>query len=53
LTKRFVELGAKQVIIAARRKDELERVKSECVHPERVVTLELDLSNPEKVLKIA
>ena len=30
LAKRFVQLKAKKVIISARRKAELERVKSEC-----------------------
>ena len=30
LAKRFVQLKAKKVIISARRREELERVKSEC-----------------------
>ncbi len=36
--------GAK-LIISARRREELERVKSNCEHPERVNTLTLDLSD--------
>lgn len=36
LCKRFVELGAKKVIIAARRLNELERVKGETKYPEKV-----------------
>jgi len=36
LCKRFIELGAKKVIIAARRLNELERVKKECKYPEKV-----------------
>ena len=36
LAKKFVELGAKQVIITARRLNELERVKKECKDPSRV-----------------
>jgi short-subunit dehydrogenase len=53
LAKRFVELGAAKVIIAARTLRELERVKSECADPSRVQVLQLDLSKPEEVLKTA
>lgn len=48
LAKDFVNLGAKKVIIAARRVDELKRVQSACKYPERVQVVQLDLSNPEK-----
>jgi dehydrogenase/reductase SDR family protein 7B len=53
LAKRFVELGAKQVIITARRVAELERVRNECKDPSKVVIMQMDLSDPEKVLKQA
>ena len=53
LCKRFVELGAKKVIIAARRLAELERVKQECKFPERVQTLVLDLAEPRSCLDLA
>ena len=53
LAKRFIELNAKEVVIAARTVKELERVKSECKHPERVKILQMDLSNPEQCLKQA
>jgi NADP-dependent 3-hydroxy acid dehydrogenase YdfG len=36
LCKRFVQLGAKHVVIAARRVSELERVKKESDHPDKV-----------------
>lgn len=39
LAKRFIELGASKVIIAARTVKELERVKSECKDPSRVQIL--------------
>lgn len=39
LCKRFVQLGAKNVIITARRVAELERVKSECADPSKVMVL--------------
>jgi short-subunit dehydrogenase len=51
LTKQLILLGAKEVIIASRKVAEMERVKSECKHPERVSILELDLSKPEESLK--
>lgn len=53
LAKRFIELNAKEVVIAARTVKELERVKSECKDPERVKILQMDLSNPEQCLKQA
>jgi NADP-dependent 3-hydroxy acid dehydrogenase YdfG len=34
LTKQMCRLGAKKIIIAARRIDELERVKKECSRPD-------------------
>jgi NADP-dependent 3-hydroxy acid dehydrogenase YdfG len=46
MVKQFVSLGAAQVIIAARRTKELERVKSECSKPENVKIWTLDLSDP-------
>ena len=36
LTKRFVELGARKVIIASRNVKEMERVKSECIDSQRI-----------------
>ena len=53
LAKEFIKLDAKRVIIAARTLKELERVKSECLRPERISILLLDLSKPEEVLKKA
>jgi len=50
LCKKFVELGAKKVIIAARRKEELMRVKSECSDPTRVEILQMDLNKPRECL---
>jgi short-subunit dehydrogenase len=52
LAKRFLELGAKQVIIAARNVKELERVKNESKYPERVKVIQMDLSKPDECLKI-
>jgi len=46
LAKRMIELGAAKVFIAARRQNELDRVKSEAKDPSRVVTCILDLSDP-------
>jgi len=48
-------LGAKKVVIAARRLDELERVKKECdaISPNKVLCLQMDLANPDEVLKAA
>mmetsp|Transcript_26109 Transcript_26109/g.32627 ORF Transcript_26109/g.32627 Transcript_26109/m.32627 type:complete len:295 (+) Transcript_26109:19-903(+) len=51
LTKRLIGLGAKKIIIAARRQEELDRVKKECASPERVQTFTLDLGSPEEVMK--
>ncbi len=53
MAKRFVKLGAKKVIIAARGVKELERVKSESVDPSKVEILQMDLSKPEECLKQA
>lgn len=53
LTKRFIELGAAKVIIAARNLKELERVKKECLYPEKVNILQMDLSKPQDCLKTA
>ena len=47
----MIRLGAKKVIIAARRLEELERVKKECEHPDRVQVFQLDLSNPQDCLE--
>lgn len=41
-------MGAKKVIIAARRQNELERVQKECKRPEAIQTFQLDLSKPEE-----
>ncbi|CDW76091.1 short-chain dehydrogenase [Stylonychia lemnae] len=51
LAKRFVELNAEKVIITARRLNELERVKSECKDPSKVIVMEMDLSKPEQCLQ--
>jgi short-subunit dehydrogenase len=53
MAKRFVELGAKKVIIAARNMKELMRVKGECKYPDRVVVMQMDLSKPEECMKKA
>ena len=50
LAKDFVNLGAKKVIIAARRIDELKRVQSACKYPDKVQVVQLDLANPDKCL---
>lgn len=53
----MVKLGDKKVIIAARRQDELDRVKAECKSitgandAQLVETFKLDLSQPEKCLR--
>lgn len=44
LTHAFNRAGA-NVIISARRQEALEKVRSACAHPERVVVLPLDVSN--------
>ena len=49
--KRIIDLGAKKVIIAARRQTELDRVKKECSKPELIQTFILDLNNPDECLK--
>ena len=46
MAKQMIRLGAKKVIIAARRLNELERVKKETHYPEKVQVFQLDLSNP-------
>jgi len=48
LAKDFVALGAAKVVIAARRVDELERVKRECLHPEKVQIWQMDLSKTKE-----
>jgi short-subunit dehydrogenase len=53
MAKQFVELGAAKVVIAARRTSELERVKSECSHPDRVQLWTMDLSKPYDCVKSA
>lgn len=53
MAKRFIELGAAKVIIAARNLKELERVKNETRAPERVQIMQMDLSKPEECLKVA
>ena len=50
MAKQMIRLGAKKVIIAARRLDELERVKKETQHPDKVQVFQLDLSNPQECL---
>jgi len=51
MCKQMIRLGAKKIIIAARRVDELERVKRESGAPEKVQVLQLDLSQPHDVLE--
>lgn len=41
------------MIIAARNVKELERVKAECREPSRVKVVQMDLSKPEEVMRIA
>jgi short-subunit dehydrogenase len=50
LCKMMVKMGAKHVIIAARRLEELERVKQECAEPNKVSCLQLDLNKPRECL---
>jgi short-subunit dehydrogenase len=50
LAKHVIELGAAKVIIAARNVKELERVKKECKHPDKVSILQMDLSKPQECL---
>ena len=47
LTKDIVSRGAKKVIIAARRVQELERVRQETGQPDKVEVLQLDMAEPE------
>jgi len=53
MAKQFVDLGAAKVVIAARRTSELERVKRECSHPERVQLWTMDLTKPHECVKSA
>ena len=39
------------MIISSRNEKELEKVKSECAHPEKVTILKLDVSQPLEVLE--
>ena len=41
------------MVITARRMKELERVKSECKDPSKVICVELDLNDPRVALKFA
>ena len=51
MAKQMVKLGAKKIIIASRRLEELERVRQECQNPKIVETFQLDLSKPEECLE--
>jgi len=59
MAKQFIELRAKKVVIAARRVNELERVKSECNIREidgkmqEVEIVKLDLADPDACLEWA
>lgn len=53
LTKQICRLGAKRIIIGARRVEELERVKRECSRPEIIEVWQIDLNNPRACLKKA
>ena len=54
MCKQVLDLGAKKVIIAARRVDELKRVKEECKDKKGEVDIwELDMSDPNLVLNDA
>jgi len=48
----FSAAGA-TVILSARRKDELERVKNACKHPEKVIVYPMDMSEPHHTEKAA
>ncbi|TNV76622.1 hypothetical protein FGO68_gene8780 [Halteria grandinella] len=50
LTKELVKLGAKKVVIASRNVTEMERVKRECAHPDRVDFVQIDLSKPKEAM---
>lgn len=50
LCKQFIKLGARRVIIAARRLEELERVRQESGAPEKVSCVQIDLNEPRQVL---
>lgn len=45
LAKEFNRLGAKNVIICARRIEELSKVKAECKYPNKVTVVQMDLAN--------
>lgn len=51
LTKQICNLGAKKIIIGARRVEELERVKRECSRPEIIEIWQIDLNEPRECLK--
>ena len=53
LAKRFAELGAKKLILAARRVKELERVKAEISQNIDIEIVHLDLANPDDCLALA
>lgn len=46
----FSEAGA-TVILSARRKDELERVKKACKNPDKVIVFPMDMSDPQNTEK--
>lgn len=52
LTKKFIALGAKKVIIASRNVAEMERVKKESGAPSKVEILQMDLNKPDECLEI-
>lgn len=52
VAKAFNQAGA-TVIISSRRAEELERVKSACVHPEKVFVLPLDLSRSDSIKEVS
>ena len=51
LTKDIAKRGASKIIIAARREDQLERVRQETGFPDKIQILKLDLADPDKVLE--
>ncbi len=53
LVKEICNLGARKIIVAARRVNELERVKKECSRPEIIQCWQLDLSKPREVIERA
>ena len=52
VAKAFNQAGA-TVIISSRRAEELERVKSACVHPEKVFVFPLDLSRSDSIQEVS